>query len=333
MDYEKMKFNYIKKLIMIGTAAAIFLSGCNSGSTGGANTKNTNVASAKIASMNDSTDTGTSQNTYSRSSLTQNEENIQLGLMGHYFAEDNFEDQLFQIHHKSNQFGLNRKMFNLLQNMHTDEDNQKKRKVTVKSIYWNGYIKFDTNIITQLVFGIDGTAQPLPIDVKIYIDNILLINNRPFKFIAGRYYKLNIAIPKDSYLDRLRKTNPKLVYTTNGTEYKIVPDKNLFGPNSNFAMTKGIQGYAPDKNLFGPNTQLAMTKGIQGYADASDNKDDVIKSNALSGFVVVPEGGNIVYKGWMPSYYAKKYQKLYSNVNSDNTLGSASPWKDQQKID
>jgi hypothetical protein len=67
MDYEKMKFNYIKKLITIGTAAAIFLSGCNTGSTGSANTKNTNVANAKIASMNDFTDTMTSQTKQSAS--------------------------------------------------------------------------------------------------------------------------------------------------------------------------------------------------------------------------------------------------------------------------
>ncbi len=311
MDYEKMKFNYIKKLITIGTAAAIFLAGCNSGSTGSANTKNTNLANAKIASMNDSTDTGTFQNTDSRSSLTQNEENIQLGLMGHYFAKDNFKDQLFQIHHKSNQFGISKNMYILLKDIHEGEQTQERRNVTVKSIYWNGYIKFDTDITTQLVFGIDGTAQPLRSVVQIYIDNIL-INNRPFEFIAGKYYKLKIAIPEGGDLAILTKANPKLVYGNNHNEYKIVPDKNLFGPNSKFA----------------------MTKGIQGYADDSDKKDDVIKSNALSGFVVVPEDGHIVYKGWMPAYYAKRYQKLYSNVDKgDTTLGSASPWKDQQKID
>ncbi len=305
-----MKFSYIKKLIITGTAGAICISGCNSGG-GSSNVNNANAANTKTAGMNSSNNNETLSSNVGRSNSTTDEKNIHLGLMGHYFVDSNFVDQLFQIHHKYNQFSLNKDTLNLLHDMHAGEQTEERRNVYVKSIYWNGYIKFDTDITTQLVF-VRDYKNILP-RVQIYIDNTL-VNEKPFKFIAGRYYKLKIAIPKVTSLSKLTEINLKLMYIDNG--YNMVPDKNLFEPNSKPAMIRGIQGYS-----------------------SADDKDDELKRCALSGFAMVPESATITYKCWYAKLYSQRLEKFYSNIDPDydsknsTTLGNiASPWTDQEKL-
>ncbi|MBX9598391.1 MAG: hypothetical protein K2X04_07435 [Burkholderiales bacterium] len=234
------------------------------------------------------------------------------GLIGHYFAARNFQEPLFQAQHLSANLSFNQDELEILKNLHKNGATDSRKQVQVQSVYWTGYIQFNKNISSILQLS-PMNAVKKRLRAQIYINGQLLKPNTPFEFSANKYYKIKISINSaNSILSMLHELNPVLISinTHAGTVEQV-----------KFA------------NLFTPNKLPRESQLLRSTAESTALEEhDVIRENALSGFVIEASGGSIIAKQWLPGYYADGKLKLYSSVNADTTLGSASPWKDQDKI-